>query len=107
MARRIYPMPEARDGSWEEPPHVLRQGRRPRPGVVARRSNRRPEARAATWRSNPMPKEWWLLRRRRAYRSYPTLKVRKGGRRRYPSSKVGSSSCALLEQLWRDTPHPR
>ena len=24
--------------------------------------------------------------------------------RRYPSSKVRSSSCALLEQLWRDTP---
>ena len=27
--------------------------------------------------------------------------------RRYPSSKVRSSSCALLEQLWRDTPCPR
>ena len=27
--------------------------------------------------------------------------------RRYPSSKVKSSSCALMEQLWRDTPHPR
>ena len=26
-----------------------------------------------------MFKEWWLRRRRRAYRSYPTLKVRKGG----------------------------
>ena len=26
------------------------------------------------------------------------LKVRKGSRRRYPSSKVRSSSCALLEQ---------
>ena len=24
--------------------------------------------------------------------------------RRYPSSKVRSSGCALLEQLWRDTP---
>ena len=27
--------------------------------------------------------------------------------RRYPSSKVRSSGCALLEQLWRDTPRPR
>ena len=27
--------------------------------------------------------------------------------RRYSSSKVRGSSCALLEQPWRDTPHPR
>ena len=27
--------------------------------------------------------------------------------RRYPSSKVRRSGCALLEQPWRDTPHPR
>ena len=27
--------------------------------------------------------------------------------RRYPSSKVRSSGCALLEQSWRDTPRPR
>ena len=27
--------------------------------------------------------------------------------RRYPSSKVRNSSCALLEQLWRDTPCPK
>ena len=27
--------------------------------------------------------------------------------RRYPSSKVRSSGCALLEQPWRDTPCPR
>ena len=26
---------------------------------------------------------------------------------RYPSSKVRSSSCPLMEQPWRDTPHPR
>ena len=36
--------------------------------------------------------------RRRAERSYSTFKVRKGGVRRYPSSKVRSSGCALLEQ---------
>ena len=27
--------------------------------------------------------------------------------RRYPSSKVRSNGCALLEQPWRDTPRPR
>ena len=42
-----------------------------RPGAVARRTN-------------PKSKEWWLRRRRRAWRSYPTLKVRKGGGEEIP-----------------------
>ena len=29
--------------------------------------------------SNPTSKEWWLLGRRRAERSYSTFKVRRGG----------------------------
>ena len=39
----------------------------------------------------------------------PTPCSRSGGaaRRRYHSSKVRSSICTLLEQLWRDTPHLR
>ena len=38
-----------------------------------------------------------------------TPRSRSGGAtvRRYPSSKVRRSSCALLEQLWRDTLRPR
>ena len=36
----------------------------------------RPEATAG--RTNPMSKELWLRGHRRAWRSYPTLKVRKG-----------------------------
>ena len=28
-------------------------------------------------------------------------------KRSYPMSEVRSGGCALLEQLWRDTPHPR
>ena len=49
-------------------------------------------------RSNPMSREQWLLRHRRAERSYPT---RSGGVavRRYRSPKVRSCGCALLEQL--------
>ena len=43
-------------------------------------------------------KEWRLPGHRRAKRSYSTFKVRRGAVRRYPSSKVRSSSCALLEQ---------
>ena len=46
----------------------------------------------------PMSKEWWLHRCRRAERSYSTFKVRGAAVRRYPSSKVRSSSYALLEQ---------
>ena len=41
---RSHPEPEARDSSWEEPPT--------------------PKARAGGWEEQP--KEWWLLRHRRA-----------------------------------------
>ena len=53
-----------------------------------------PTSGVAAERSNPMSKEQWLHRHRKAERSYFTLKVRKGG-----SSNVRSSGCALLEQL--------
>ena len=39
-----------------------------------------------------------LLSGRRAKRSYPTFKVRRGGCEKIPSSKVRSSSCTLPEQ---------
>ena len=54
---------------------------------------------AAARRSHPTPTELWLRGRRRAWRSYPTLKVRKGGCEEILSFKVRSSGCALLEQL--------
>ena len=38
---------------------------------------------------------------------YSPFKVRRGGREEIPSSKVRSSGCALLEQLWRDILRPR
>ena len=65
----------ARGSSWEEPPM--------------------PEARASG--QEEQPEEQWLRRHRRAYRSYPTLKVRNGGGKemphaqgkRNPSKKVG------------------
>ena len=34
--------------------------------------------------SNPTSKEWWLRGRRRAERSYPTFKVRRGGCEKIP-----------------------
>ena len=64
----------------------------------------RPRPGAAAGRSHPMSKERWLCGA-----GGPIPRSRSGGAavRRYPSSKVRSSGCALLEQPWRDTPHPR
>ena len=73
---RSHPEPKARGSSWEEPPT--------------------PEARAGS--QEEQPEERWLRRRRKAWRSYPTLKVRNCGDKEIPLSKVRSSSCALLEQ---------
>ena len=39
---------------------------------------------AGAERSNPTSKERWLCRHRRAERSYPTFKVRRGGREEIP-----------------------
>ena len=57
-AEKSYPASEAGGGGWRSNPT-------PRPGAVA-------------GKSNPTSKERWLRGRRRAQRSYPTLKVRKG-----------------------------
>ena len=72
-------MPEARGGSQEEQPNARGQGgdQEEQPhfqGVVA------------VWAQECLE-------------DHPTLKVRKGGGRRYPSSKIRSSGYALLEQL--------
>ena len=66
---------------------------RMRSGAAAGRSNLRTEARGGVGRTIPTSKEWWLLRHRRAERSYTTYKVRRGD-----LSKVRSSGCTLLEQ---------
>ena len=72
----------------EELPHAWGQGRQP-------------------GGATPPPRSSSCGGHRRAERSYP--RSRSGGVavRRYPSSKVRSSSCVLLEQPWRDTPRPR
>ena len=47
-------------------------------GLWPRGATLRPRSGAAAKRSNPMSKEWWLRGRRRAERSYSTIKVRRG-----------------------------
>ena len=64
----------------------------PRSVVAAERSYPTPEVRAAMERSNPTSKEWWLRGRRRAKRSYSCSRSGGAALRRYPSSKVRSSS---------------
>ena len=81
----------------QELPHARSQGQLPRGATPHLRSG------AAAERSNPTSKEWLLLGRRRAERSYSTFKVRRGdlvqGKehrlrfagaavKRYPTSKV-------------------
>ena len=65
----------------------------PRSRATAERSHPKSEARGGGREEQPEER-----------RSYPTLKVRNVVVRRYLSSKVRRSGCALLAQLWRDTP---
>ena len=62
MTLRSHPGPEARGSSWEEPPT--------------------PKAEASG--REEQPKEWWLPGHRRAERSYPTFKVRRGSSEEIP-----------------------
>ena len=88
VAGRNYPLPEARDSDLEELPHTRGQGRWPR-GATPRLSSGGCAGTGAPRGATP--------------------RSRSGGAvvRRYPSSKVRSSGCALLEQPSRDTPCSR
>ena len=73
----------------EELPHVQGQGQKPGvPGCdgagTARGATPCPRPGAAPGKSNSTSKERWLPQHRRAKRSYPTLKVRKGGGEEIP-----------------------
>ena len=112
MARGATPRPRSgaeagrtpcpKGSSQEELPHVRGQGQwlrvpgcngagtaeksypSPRSGAVARRSYPTSEVRGGGQRTNPTSKEWWLHRCKKAYRSYPKLKVRRGGAEEIP-----------------------
>ena len=79
--------------------------------MVAGRSNPTPKARAVTRRSNPKLKARGsgreeqphiqgvvAVRAQEGLEEPSHIEGRKGNRRRYPSSKVRSSGCDLLEQ---------
>ena len=96
-------MSKARGGDQEELPNVLR-----RLGAAAETNYRMPEVQAAAWRSYPMPEvrgggpeeQPHVQGAGKGGLRGATPRSRSGGAavRRYPLSKVRSSSCALLEQ---------
>ena len=69
-----------------------------RPGVAAGRRNPCPRPGAVARKTNPTSKEPWLHGRRRARGATPRSRSGGAAVRRYPLSKVRSSSCTLLEQ---------
>ena len=82
------PKPEAKGSSGEEQPHDRGQGRWPGGPTP------RPRSRGCVGTGGPTG-------------AIPDWKSGRAVVRRYPSSKVRSNGCALLEQSWRDTPRPR
>ena len=115
-ARRSYPMPPRR-----RPGAVAgRSNPCPKPGAAMRGITLSPRSGATAGRSYPFPPR---LRPGAATRgvtrsrgcagaggprgAIPHWRSGRAAVRRYPSSKVRSNGCALLEQPWRDTPHPR
>jgi len=73
---------------------------------------------AKTWKSHKCPlRKDWIKKIQCIYAmgvgaggprgATPCSRSGGAAMRRYPSSKVRSSGCALLEQPWRDTPRPR
>ena len=70
-AERSYPTSEVRGSGLEYQTTMVQERPRgatlhPRPGKAAERSHPASEARAATRRSNPTSKEWWLHGLRKA-----------------------------------------
>ena len=89
-------------GATPTPPHLI-------PGAAAGRSNPMPEAREGGREDQPHAQGALAAQAGAggARGAIPHWRSGKAAVRRYPSSKVRSSGCALLEQPWRDTPCPR
>ena len=103
-SREELPCVWGQGGGREELPHVRGQG--PWLGGATPCPHARGQGR---WPGGPTPRP-----RSHGYAStggprgaIPCWRSGRAVVRRYPLSKVRSSSCALLEQPWRDTPRPR
>ena len=98
MAGRGHPTSEVRGSGREELPGVRGQG-------CGREEPPTPEARASGWEEQP--EEWWLCRRRRAWRSYPTLNVRNGGGKEIPLVQGKGQRLCFAGAAVRRYPTPR
>ena len=105
-AKRRYPASEVRGG--DERSYLVR-GQGWWSGAVAGRRYPTPlslRPGAAAGRTNPTSKEPCCAGAGGPRGAIPQWRSGRAVVRRYPSSKVRSNGCALLEQLWRDTPRP-
>ena len=69
------------------------------------RSHPEPEAKGGSWEEHP--KERWLQRHRRAYRSYPTLKVRNSGSKEIPLVQVKKQQLCFAGAAVKRYPTPK
>ena len=90
-AERSHPESKARGGARGQGQQQEGATPRPRPG-------QRPGAGSQEGQPHIQGVGVEAVRAQQGLEEPPTLKVRKGGERRYPSSIVRSSGCALLEQ---------
>ena len=98
-AVRRTPCP--RSSSQEELPHVRGQGQKPGGATLARGQGQRPAG------ATPRPRSSACAGAGEPRGATPRSRSGGAAVRRYPLSKVSSSSCALLEQPWRDTLRPK
>ena len=125
VAKRSYPTSEVRGSGWECQAVTAQEwprGATPhlRPGAAAGRNypasevrggqRSQPRARSqGQWEggATPFPRSGGYTGAAVSRGAIPSWKSGRAAVRRYSSSKVKSSGCTLLEQLWRDTPRPR
>ena len=86
---------------WKELTRVRGQGQR------LRGATPRPRPRVVAGRTNPTSRELSCMGTGGPRGAIPRWRSGRAAVRRYPSSKVRSNGCALLEQPWRDIPRPR
>ena len=74
---------------------------------TAGRSHLASEARGGAWKSHTTSKERWLWGHRRASRSYPTLKVRKGSGKEIPLIQGKEQRLHFAEAAVKKYPMPK
>ena len=98
-ARRSYPVSKVRGSSRECQAAMAQEQQR---GAIRVRGQGQQQGGAT-----PGPRSSGCAGAGRPRGAIPHSRLGEAAVRIYPSSKVRSSGCTLLEPRWRDTPHPR